>query len=813
MGTRLYVLLGILACVRSDSSPCRQEKNCKLPKCFCSTFNHTLLPVSEIPQMVYFGFDDALTPPITKIYKRLFRADRVNPNGCRIGMTLYVSDTYTSYSEVKWFYDEGMEIASHSVNHGHIQTRDVLYREAKQQKDNFAIHSHIPRSEITGWRSPFLETAGDVQPDVLKSLGYEYDISLTFNRGSYYNPVPWPFTADYGWPFQCQMKPCLKGSHPGFWEFPVNTMIDFKGSYPCNYLDGCMNRPSNEHEAFQYLMNNFNSAYNGNRAPFGIHAHAAWLETPHNFKAMERFLEELSKKSDVYVLPVNKVLKWMQQPTSLRNLRNFMPWKCKNADLTSSVKSTKSSRATTIKTSRRTEPTTTTIRTTTTETTTRTDPPTTVLKTTPTTVLKTTPTISKTSVTKTTSSNRASTDSLWGFSIFLSSFHYNRDHTEVTSNSKTTTTANVAHIGTKYTVNQNQAEPFTIKPATSGASRNYFGWSWNFVKLFSELNPPHILRVKPKLSLISGHGTNDNCVQGKNCKIPNCFCKGSSISDGSNNEETPQFVHISFDGNIDSQVFYKYRSLFSGQRKNPDDCPISSTFFVTQERSRDMFLSYLYNNSQEIALRGYTASNGGSVYRMGKQLEEQVETLLKLGIKTFGWRSPDLKPLGDKQFSILTDKNMMYDSTLVYQDVGTEKAWPYTLDYGWRESCVISECPKGYYPGLWEVPNVPLMDYKNMYPCNYVDGCMFSPQTAEETFQFLWDNFQRHYKSNKAPFGLSFRHIWFTHPSYRNNLKGFIMFLDKILEFDDVYVTSIKNVIKWMKNPLSVSEMLLRSQC
>ncbi|OWF45312.1 hypothetical protein KP79_PYT12758 [Mizuhopecten yessoensis] len=44
----------------------------------------------DIPQMVYFGFDDAVTPEGSKHYNVLFRRSRANPNGCPIGATLYI---------------------------------------------------------------------------------------------------------------------------------------------------------------------------------------------------------------------------------------------------------------------------------------------------------------------------------------------------------------------------------------------------------------------------------------------------------------------------------------------------------------------------------------------------------------------------------------------------------------------------------------------------------------------------------------------------------------------------------------------------
>ena len=40
---------------------CTQGQDCHLPDCFCPTFKHPhFADVRDIPQMVYFGFDDAL---------------------------------------------------------------------------------------------------------------------------------------------------------------------------------------------------------------------------------------------------------------------------------------------------------------------------------------------------------------------------------------------------------------------------------------------------------------------------------------------------------------------------------------------------------------------------------------------------------------------------------------------------------------------------------------------------------------------------------------------------------------------------------
>ena len=320
-----------------ETLKCQQEKNCILPDCFCATFNHPLInKTKNIPQMVYFGFDDALTPVVAPYYKKLFRSDRVNPNGCSIGMTLFVSHKYTSYADVKYFHDKGMEIASHSVNHRVTKTKNTLYREANQQRINLAKLGGIPISDIIGWRSPFLETAGDLQPEVLRSLGYQYDISLTITQYRMQDPNAWPFTADFGWPYSCDVEPCLSKSHPGFWEIPVNSMVGFKGQYPCNYVDGCYSRPGNEEEAFKYLMDNFNKSYKGNRAPFGLNMHPSWfLLNKYNSKGMDRFIEEILNLPDVYIVTIKQVLEWMKSPTELSEIEHFTPWQCKPTNATS----------------------------------------------------------------------------------------------------------------------------------------------------------------------------------------------------------------------------------------------------------------------------------------------------------------------------------------------------------------------------------------------------------------------------------------------------------------------------------------------
>jgi hypothetical protein len=55
------------------------------------------MPVNEIPQIVYFAFDDEIDSSAGNYYKRLFHPSRKNPNGCPITMTMFATNKSTKY--------------------------------------------------------------------------------------------------------------------------------------------------------------------------------------------------------------------------------------------------------------------------------------------------------------------------------------------------------------------------------------------------------------------------------------------------------------------------------------------------------------------------------------------------------------------------------------------------------------------------------------------------------------------------------------------------------------------------------------------
>lgn len=300
----------------------------------------------------------------------------------------------------------------------------------------------------------------------------------------------------------------------------------------------------------------------------------------------------------------------------------------------------------------------------------------------------------------------------------------------------------------------------------------------------------------------------DACVQGANCVLPDCFCKGKSSPENMKWTDTPQFIYLTIDGPVQDKIYQKYTQLIGNSRKNPNRCPVVSTFFVSQSGSSNTLIKTLYDNHNEIALKGYSGlpTTNMSIFEEG--MIAQIKVLQKLGIDIIqGWRSPQMRPLGDDQFKVLENFRYVYDATLTSPYEKGLRDWPYTMDFNKGNDCVINQCPNHSYKGLWEVPMSPVLDYLGIFPCNFVDGCTHSPSTANDTFNFLWKEFTQHYTANKAPLGLHFRQIWFTHPFFEDNLRGLQRFIDKVGEYKDVYFVTIRNLIEWMTHPTTVDQL------
>ena len=66
---------------------------------------------------------------------------------------------------------------------------------------------------------------------------------------------------------------------------------------------------------YQTLVNNFNAHYTGNRAPYGIWLHPAFLMgDPTRVEDLNRFISYANAQQDVHFVTVTEALAWMQDP-------------------------------------------------------------------------------------------------------------------------------------------------------------------------------------------------------------------------------------------------------------------------------------------------------------------------------------------------------------------------------------------------------------------------------------------------------------------------------------------------------------------
>lgn len=87
--------------------------------------------------------------------------------------------------------------------------------------------------------------------------------------------------------------------------------------------------PSTEEEWYEFFVDNFNTHYYDNKAPFGIYSDSAWFyKGSARVNAMKSFLNKLSSMEDVYIVTPTQMLDWVRSPTPLSAIKSFYPWGC-----------------------------------------------------------------------------------------------------------------------------------------------------------------------------------------------------------------------------------------------------------------------------------------------------------------------------------------------------------------------------------------------------------------------------------------------------------------------------------------------------
>ncbi|CAN7989545.1 unnamed protein product, partial [Ixodes hexagonus] len=195
---------------------------------------------------------------------------------------------------------------------------------------------------------------------------------------------------------------------------------------------------------------------------------------------------------------------------------------------------------------------------------------------------------------------------------------------------------------------------------------------------------------------------------------------------------------------------------------------------------------------------------------------KMVETFANIPASAIsGFRGPFLYTGGDQGFKMIHG-NLGYDSSLIHprnDNPDVLPTFPYTLDFGFKDKCVVEPCPQYSYPGLWVMPLNALFKKSNVdgvlknVSCSTVDGCEPQPSSADETWEYLRSNFEDFYRSNRAPFSVSLHEAWLQDSQRK---EGYLRFVDWLLENDDVHLVTVSEVLDFMRSPTPKSRYAQR---
>jgi len=289
-----------------------------------------------------------------------------------------------------------------------------------------------------------------------------------------------------------------------------------------------------------------------------------------------------------------------------------------------------------------------------------------------------------------------------------------------------------------------------------------------------------------------------------------------------------------------------YRALFNGSYKNPNECDIRATHFLTHAYTDYSLVNQYWHLGHEMASHSITHRQGTDYWKtMTKEgWEDEMVGMRKMigqfaainPCEVIGTRAPYLQGGGDNMYSMLDENKFTYDCTWPTRTYGYLDAmnglYPYTLDYKSVQDCPIEPCPKCSHPGIWVQPMIDLEDEQigvnpqmpdNGMPCSMLDGCVIpsGPFTADRVFDMLMKNFNRTYRGgpddfgdweegNRAPWGLYMHAAWFF-GDYYWHYQGYLKFIQEITDntkYPDVWIVPIKAGLEYMKTPLPNAVLL-----
>ncbi|KAG0171782.1 hypothetical protein DFQ30_000389 [Apophysomyces sp. BC1015] len=279
-----------------------------------------------------------------------------------------------------------------------------------------------------------------------------------------------------------------------------------------------------------------------------------------------------------------------------------------------------------------------------------------------------------------------------------------------------------------------------------------------------------------------------------------CLCASKDPPNSLSPTDTPQFVTITFDDSVQTELFKTARKLLNVT--NPNGCPARGTWFVSMQYTDFSLVQQWYSSGNEVADHTFT--------HVGQPSDQEISscrTMLNAygGIpngKIQGFRAPFLNYTRDT-LAQLSRQGFLYDSSAsaVTEDI----YWPYTLDHGMANDCWTGICGPNQVklPGLWEIPMYSVQDNGSIPQLMDV----YMAGAPEDTTKWSTDAFNKHYTGGRQPFGI------YVHPRYPGlsdpapKLDGLVSFIKSISQKPDVWLVTNQQLLQWMKNPVKASEL------
>ncbi|KMS93890.1 hypothetical protein BVRB_026890, partial [Beta vulgaris subsp. vulgaris] len=212
----------------------------------------------------------------------------------------------------------------------------------------------------------------------------------------------------------------------------------------------------------------------------------------------------------------------------------------------------------------------------------------------------------------------------------------------------------------------------------------------------------------PPVGLATGRETNfkaaeSGACRADNCKLPDCFCAGTSIPGGLTREQTPQFIMLTFDDYLSETIWTGLIDdlIHKTTARDATGCGPRLTFYLQNDLTDYYLADNAYAAGSEIAIHTIDHRNPSAF-----SADEWAKTMYGSVKYTAAATSiPEGAMVGGRAPWLIYSDNMLagdykggflYDSSIVerhdslrphnsYVDMTTKVGqwlWPYTLDFG-----------------------------------------------------------------------------------------------------------------------------------